>query len=270
MQQTPTAPHESPFRAALDPSYFFQSPTHDEALARLDFLVEHRRRLCIVQGAAGSGKSLLLEVFARQQRRAGSQVALVGLLGIDERELLWSICAQLGLNPGLDEPTFSLWRRLCDRFVENRCQQIATVLLLDDADEATPEVLTLVLRLVQADSSPDARVVVALAARTGGEKHLGQRLLGLSELRIELEPWDETDTSRYLSTSLQRAGRRSPTFDPPAASRLHELCSGVPRRISQMADLALLAGAGQGLAHIDAQTIDDVYQELCVSSGRGR
>lgn len=34
---------ESPFRGLLDPKFFYQSPTHEEALARLHFLVEQRR-----------------------------------------------------------------------------------------------------------------------------------------------------------------------------------------------------------------------------------
>ena len=59
---------ESPFRGSLDPRYFFNSPSHDEALARLQFLVDNQRRLGLMLGAAGSGKSLLLEVFSRRLR----------------------------------------------------------------------------------------------------------------------------------------------------------------------------------------------------------
>ena len=65
----------SPFRGCLDARSFYQSPTHDEALARLFFLVEQRRRLGLLMGPAGSGKSLLLEVLAQQLRRAGHAVA---------------------------------------------------------------------------------------------------------------------------------------------------------------------------------------------------
>ena len=63
---------ESPFRNCLDPHCFYQSPTHEEALARLHFLVEQHRRLGLLLGPDGSGKSLLLEVFAAQSapRRA--------------------------------------------------------------------------------------------------------------------------------------------------------------------------------------------------------
>ncbi|HKD38008.1 MAG TPA: hypothetical protein VKB78_14445, partial [Pirellulales bacterium] len=66
---------ETPFRGGIDPKFFYESPTHEEALARLRFLVEERQRLGMLMGESGTGKSMLLEVVARQLRRGGSQVA---------------------------------------------------------------------------------------------------------------------------------------------------------------------------------------------------
>ena len=66
MYETHWGLRESPFRGLANPRYFYCSPTHDEALARLQFLVQHRRRLGLLLGMPGSGKSLLLEVFGRQ------------------------------------------------------------------------------------------------------------------------------------------------------------------------------------------------------------
>ncbi len=41
---------ESPFRGNLDVALFFATPNHDEALARLHFLVDGRRHLGLVAG----------------------------------------------------------------------------------------------------------------------------------------------------------------------------------------------------------------------------
>ena len=56
------------------------------------------------------------------------------------------------------------------------------------------------------------------------------------------------------------------TFTPDALARLHELTDGVPRHINQVAELALLAAAGQGLELVDVHTIETVFDELSVSS----
>jgi hypothetical protein len=45
---------------------------------------------------------------------------------------------------------------------------------------------------------------------------------------------------------------------------LHALAHGNPRRINQLANLALVAAAGQGQGLVEPATIDGVYHELGV------
>jgi type II secretory pathway predicted ATPase ExeA len=264
MYQSHWGLRESPFRNCLDPRFFHQSPTHDEALARLHFLVEQRRRLGLLMGGSGSGKSLLLEVFAGQLRRGGQVAANVNLLGVQPAELLHLLAAALQLNLPPSEPVAAVWRAVSDRLAEYRFEQIPTVILLDDADRAGRPVLEQVARLAQHDLSPESRLTIVLAGHRERMGRLGDRLLELAELRIDVEPWEPLDTEDYLKSSLAQAGRQSPVFAEPAVARLHQLAGGVPRRISQLADLALLAGAGADLEQIDAEVVESVYQELGV------
>ena len=253
---------EAPFASGLNPRHYHQSLAHEEALARLQFLVEQHQQVGLLLGGPGTGKSLLLEVLARDLRRQGSQVANVSLLGIDVHELLWLLAAELGLNPSPQADVFSLWRGTLDRLAENRSQQLHTIVLLDDADEASPEVLDQVVRLAQADRGSQNPAVVVLSAASQSVGRLGLRLLELADLRIDLEPWEEADTAAYLLAALEQAGCRSPVFSDDAVGRLQMVSGGIPRRVNQLAALALVAGAGRRLPRIDAETIDAVYHEL--------
>jgi general secretion pathway protein A len=255
---------ESPFRGALDPRLFFPSPTHEEALARLDFLVEERRRLGLLLGAPGTGKSLTLEVFARRLRRAGAQLANINLLGLDLHEFLWLAAAELGVNPDRRDDSFRLWRGVLDRLVENRYQQFDTVFLLDDADEASPELLEHLVRLAQLDGNSGTRLMIVLTAAPTAIGRFPQRILEISDLRIDIEPWESADTAQYITAALTKAGRFSSTFTEEALQRLHDLCDGIPRRVNQLANLSLLAAAGRKLPLVDTDTVDDAYHELGV------
>ncbi|HEX5446519.1 MAG TPA: AAA family ATPase [Pirellulales bacterium] len=254
---------EPPFRQA-GAAHYLPTAVHDEALARLQYLVDSRHRLGLLLGPSGSGKSLTLEVFATQLRTAGCQVAHVNLLGREPQEALWHTAAGWGLNPDRAAPSFELWRLLGDRLIENRWQHLPTVALFDDADDASHEVLSQVLRLVHCEPSADTPLTVVLAAATDRLSYLGRRLLDLAELRIDLLPWDLIDTEQYVCRSLERAGRTAPAFGNDALVRLHELSQGVARRIGLLAELGLLAAAAGGLPLVDAHTVESVYDELGV------
>ncbi|NQT14333.1 MAG: AAA family ATPase [Planctomycetes bacterium] len=255
---------EAPFRTELDPRYFYQSPTHEEALARLHFLVDYGRRLGLLMGEPGSGKSFLLEMFAGELAERGLPVARVNLMGVGPREMLWLVAGELGLNPSCELPIPSLWRLVTDRLKEYRYQKMDVALLLDDADRASEEVLVQVARLAQSDRSPDAQLTIVVSGCPGRIGRLGESLLEQTELRIDVASWEPRDTEGFVQASLERAGGRSALFADPAIERLHELGEGIPRRVNQLADLALLAGAGRELEEIDVETVESVFRELGV------
>ncbi len=254
-----------PFSGQLDPKCFYESPGHQEALARLHFLVEQRHRLGLLLGESGTGKSFLLRVFAERLRRAGHPVAAMGLLGVGPDEFVWLVAARLGLNPRRGLTASGLWPAVMDRLAEYRYQELQTVLLMDDADRASGDALTLVARLVKSDPSAPSRLTVVLAGQEQRVRRLDRDLLEMTELRIDLGRWERGDTEDYVQTALAQAGRAAAAFDPPALARLHELSRGIPRRAAQLADLSLVAGAGQDLGQIDAGTVESVSQELGVN-----
>src|SRR5262249_17905186 len=108
-------------------------------------------------------------------------------------------------------------------------------------------------------------LTIIAAARPESAQRIGGRLLDQVSLRIDLAPWSEPETREDLQTSMAKAGRHQPAFDDSAVQRLFELSAGAPRRVNQLAELALLAGAGQKLVQIDADTIDAVQEELSVA-----
>ena len=254
----------SPFRGDFNPRCFHVNANVEEVLARLHFVTEQRRRLGLLLGPAGGGKSQILRTFAAQARQADRQIASVSALGVSPAEFLALLGQELGLGRADATSSLLLWRVLDDHLRSNRYQRLSTLILVDDADEAEPALIPYFARLVQSDPSVAARLTVILAARADRLDKLSYRLLEMAELRIDLQPWSEADTAAYLTHTLTAAGRPADHITAPAIAKLHTLASGIPRRVKQLADLSLLAAAGQELPLVDLETIESVYQELGV------
>lgn len=253
---------ESPFRGSMDRRYVYCSAAREEAMARLQFLVDQHRNLGLLVGVAGSGKSMVLDEFRRQQRAVGNAAAVVNLLSVDVRAFLWDLATQLGRNPDCTDSPFQLWRMCLDRLEEYRYQRIRTALLLDDADEMAPEMVPYLIRLLQLDAAGPSDITLVLAVDPQSLGRLPRRLLELCDLRVDLDVWEVDETHQYLQQCLARAGANREVFTPDAARLLHELAGGVPRQIARLAELALVAGAGQQLERIDTPTLEAVSAEL--------
>ncbi len=239
-----------------------QNPGFEEALARLEFVIENSRRVGLVLGGQGCGKTHLLQVFGVYLRKQCWRQAAVNLRTLDTRGFLWLLAAGLGVNPADDAAEFALSRAIDDQLSANQHQQIHTVFLLDDADRARPEVLEQLVRFASSGEVSHERLSIVLAVQDSAAHRLGGELLELAELRIDLTPWEAEDTQAFLEQSMRQAGRADAAFSPDAVQRLHQLANGSPRRVTQLAELSLLAGAGKELERVDEETVVSAYAEL--------
>ncbi|MEN0111037.1 MAG: AAA family ATPase, partial [Planctomycetota bacterium] len=215
-----------------------------EATARADYLVSQQRRLGVLVGGRGWGKTTALAAIATEQRDAGVRAAVIDAVGLTGRELLWRVAEGLGAGPDPGDVSMRLWRRIEDRLAENRWQERATLLVVDDAEELGPDSQQQLVRLARLEADPAARWTLLLATSPEALDRLGPALGHLVDLRIELAPWSLEDTIGYVQTSLVESGRYEPAFSESALGLLHELTRGVPRQVARLADFSLLAGAG--------------------------
>jgi type II secretory pathway predicted ATPase ExeA len=251
----------SPFAPSSAPPLYYDGETQIEAAARLRFSVRHGRRLAMLVGAAGVGKSVALHRFAEELRREGGRVVFASLRGLAVREMLWQICAQLALGPQPSDDSVALFRRL-GVFVQSLAwQREAVALALDDADAAGPDALTQLVRLLSLGGDR-SRTTLLLTTAPGGLPRLGRELLDATDLRIDLEPWSESETIGYVQHALLEAGCDRPAFDDEALSVLATLSDGVPRHVNRLADHALLMAAAAGRDAVDAATVEAAHEAL--------
>ncbi len=241
---------------------FYTGPVREEALARLRFVVEHAGRSGLLLGHSGIGKTRLLAVFRDQLAQQGTPVVLVDLAGIDAPDLLWQLATQWGVPVRRQATHVELWRQVTDRLGEFRYTQTTGALLLDNVDQASDEVQSLVIRLAHGPRAAHARLAIVFSAASDTLAQIDGRLLERAMLRVDLAPWDAVETKQFIEAGLARVGRTSPAFADEAVLRICELSQGIPRRVAQLAELALLAGASGQADQIDPDMVEGVYQEL--------
>lgn len=235
---------------------------HQEALARLHFLVGERRSLGILTGGDGSGKSLVLATLLRELPPSERPGCMVNLAGLEPRDFLRELAARLHAQPQMGDDVSALWRRIGDHLRANFLLRLQTVVLLDDADEAEHEVPVFILRLLKSYS---AGLTVVLGADPARVMRLGGDLLQLAQLRIHLEPWGPDEIKRYLQSRLAQASGDPRKFDDGAVARLYQLSNGVPRWVAHLAELSWLAAAGSRRKQIGAETVESAYEALSAS-----
>jgi type II secretory pathway predicted ATPase ExeA len=249
--------NRSPFAGGVSP-LFYQGESQAEALARLRYAAEQRRHVVLL-GERGAGKSLVVRRFADERRRAGGETVIVGLAGLSPRELLWQIAAGLSLAPRPDDDAVRLFRRLADAAAVRADGPGA--LLLDDAEQAGADVRTQLFRLLSlAGGQLWLTMVVTAGLRTAAR--LGDDLLDTADLRIDLEPWSETDTIGYVQHALVGAGADRPIFEDEALAALYALTDGIPRRVNRLADHALLGAAADGHDMVDAAMVEAAHDAV--------
>jgi type II secretory pathway predicted ATPase ExeA len=88
-----------------------------------------------------------------------------------------------------------------------------------------------------------------------------------SDLRIDLPAWDLGLVAEYFEFAISAVGGSAEIFDAQSITRIQELAEGIPRRIAQIADLALVSGAVRRKDRIGVEIVEDVCNEFTLTIG---
>lgn len=252
---------ENPFASRFDRRWFYDSPGHEEALARLYFLIEQERRLGLLTGDSGTGKTFLLEVLFQESRRTQREVVYVDLLARNGHDLLWETAATLGLAPATNGSSRQLWRILHDHFLSNRLSRVPTVLLFDHVDQAHEDCFPTLHRLLHLGSGATTGMTLVLASRSHGLR-LPSELQDQCDLHIDVPVLDREQTEACIAHLLRVGGTAAMPFATEALERLYELSDGCPREIKRLCELSLMAAMAAELQIVEEELVNAAARDL--------
>jgi len=261
-----------PFENTPDPKFFYQSPQHQEGLARLDYVVRARKGAGVLTGVFGCGKTLMARALLSGLPAARYRMAYLANPLMSEVELLHGVALKLNV-PALPDRRSEVMVDVLLAGIEQVLRDNArdgkdTLVIVDEAHLIREERVLEELRLLL-NFQDDDRFLLTLILMGQPElkeiidrhKPLAQRIC----MGYHLVPLTAQETADYTRHRLTVAGATDPAlFTDKALKLLHEFSGGIPRRINQLADLALLSGMGKQVTHIDEEMMQDATASVGV------
>ena len=160
--------NEAPFSLTPDPAFVYLSAAHRDALAHLLYGVGQGGTGGFVQltGEVGTGKTTLCRCLMDQVPE-DTQVALILNPLVTPQELLATICEELGLETsGIANSNKAMVDSLNQFLLVQHSQGLRVVVVIDEAQNLSPEALEQVRLLTNLETTKDKLLQMVLLGRT--------------------------------------------------------------------------------------------------------
>lgn len=254
---------EKPFSLLPDPSFLYLSEKHRMALTMLQYGLMNQAGFTVITGDIGSGKTTLIRKLLEE---VGDEVS-VGVVSNTHRnfgELLQWVLLAFDLEYR-DKKKVELYETLADFIVRQYSEGRYTVLIIDEAQNLSPEALEELRMLSNINADKDQVLQLILVGQPGLRDILRVPALYQFAQRVavdyNLKTLSLEETWLYIRHRLRTAGGDPNTFDTKACAAVYYYTGGTPRLINVLCDTALVYGFADHKRRIDAAIVCDVVRE---------
>jgi general secretion pathway protein A len=254
--------NEYPFENVPDPRFFYLSKSHEEALSRLLYAIRMRKGAAMVSGDIGCGKTTLAKVCLQELSADEFDIGLIINPNLEGVEFLQEVLYQLGVNETADSKVKCL-RLIHEKMIRNVDDEKETLLIIDEAHLLISGALEELRLLLNFQMNDRFLITIVLL----GQPELRDKIRSLEQLdqrlpiKYHLSPFDFNDSAKYIHFRQKKAGREDNAFSQKAMERIYENTKGVPRKINNLCDLALLVGYSKDEKEITPDVIESVIND---------
>ena len=235
--------HEKPFSIAPDPRYLFMTDQHREALAHLAYGIGDEGGFILLTGEVGTGKTTVCRCLLNQLPD-DVEIAFVVNPRLTVQELLETVCDELEIGYPEGSSVKELVDRLNQFLLEAYARGSNTILIIDEAQNLSDEVLEQLRLLTNLETNEKKLLQLILLGQPEllgklqqtNLRQLAQRITA----RFHLQPLNMNEMQSYIQHRLHIAGYRTPLFSPAALKHIYRQSKGVPRLVNVICDRAML------------------------------
>jgi general secretion pathway protein A len=253
-----------PFRNNIDRNFFFYSSTYEEAYMRLLYGVMESKGILVLTGNSGCGKSFLSKIFIKDMLDQGYKIAFIASPNLEPLEMLQQISYEFGLSYE-NKTKAEIVRNLQHFLKENVEQNKKNILILDEAHLISNEKTLEEIRLLNNMETENQSLLSIIFVGSNELNAMLQKNIALYErigLRCTLQPMSCQETGEYIYSRMEKAGSGREIFNKEAIKEIYIESEGIPRKINNICDLALLLGFGDNAIVIDQSLIKKASRDL--------
>jgi general secretion pathway protein A len=256
----------NPFNLSPDPSFFYRSEQHEEALANLIYGVQSRKGFIVLTGEVGTGKTTMLECLRDFLDAQHIEFAFIFNSRINSDQFFEMIAYDLNLSCQRTSKTEVLFA-LNSLVVQQADQGRTTVLIVDEAHNLEWEVLEEIRLLGNMENRRGKLIQVILAGQPELDRKLDAPNLRQLKQRIvlhyNLEPFSVSDTAEYINNRMEKAGLKGQTvLSPELMAEIHARAQGIPRVINAICDNVLLTCFALGSKAATLEMLEEVSRDM--------
>ncbi|WP_341890853.1 UDP-N-acetylglucosamine 2-epimerase [Variovorax sp. YR752] len=260
-----------PFQLSPDPSFYFDSQGHHDALAALRRGLNEPSGFVVVSGEIGAGKTTLVRTLLAEIDPASLVVGQVLTTQLDDTELLRSVLLSFGA-PAESKTPEGLLEALQTFLLAQAKQGRRAVLIVDEAQNLERSAFDRLVELDRGHSPTRVPLKICLVGQpelrdlvaSGDLIALRQRI----GVQCHLGPLALNETGAYIRHRLGKVGwSGAPSFEPGAFEEIHRWTGGIPRRINLLCNRLMLSRFLTATTAIDLAAVAETARDLRAEIG---
>jgi len=231
-----------PFNQVPDPNYLYLSPNHKKALTMLEYGVVSHAGFTVVTGEIGAGKTTLIRALLT---KIGSD-CVIGLINNTHESfgnLMGWVLDALDIESCASDNA-GRYRDYINFVIDKHAKGKRVVLIIDEAQNLSVKSLEELRLLSNVNIDSEIFLQLILTGQPELIDKLNEPDLVQFAQRIgvefHLKALDYQQTEKYIVHRLTMAGANQSIFSHEACAAIFCYSEGVPRRINNLCDFALV------------------------------